>query len=308
MHMQAESVAIPDTHDHQGRPNPPDTRFFAAPPPEIGTILSAHTNNMVGKKQRIEWLKQGFGGLAFGVIVIGMFGNFIFHIPLVIAFPLGLVVGAFLAWLVPPRPVCTFVGDKGIAKIKRTPKRDWQDVFLFSAQSSVGVSVTERYSNGIYSGTSFIYTFYDGSPNTLFEVRGSYQDKYGQKISPDSEFYFAKQGEVALINYLLPLAQKRLMQGEDQSFMLKDRRQIILQADALTISANNKTYTIPYLDLQNITMNNGTIEIRGQGGNSGFLGISQKGVFSFPYSDMPNAQLLFALLQQKIRESHQKNN
>jgi hypothetical protein len=106
---------------------------------------------------------------------------------------------------------------------------------------------------------------------------------------------------------LLPLAQKRLTQGEDQSFMLKDRRQITLQADALTIVASNKKYTIPYLDLQTVSIKSGTIEISEQGGRNGFLGIGQKGIFSFSYSEMPNAKLFFVLLQQKIQKAEKRN-
>jgi hypothetical protein len=303
---QVEPAATLLTHNHQGVSNPPETLFFASPPLEIGAIHSAHSNNMVGAKQRKAWAKEGFAALVLGA----MFGNatgFLLHLPLTILTLLGLGIGGIVGCFVRPHLRCTFIGEKGLARVVKTVKGDKAERFLFSLQSSVGVSVTERYSNGIYNGTSFTYTFYDGETKTTFEVRGSYHDRYGMKISPDSEWHFGQQGEISLLNYLLPLAQKRLAQGEDQSFMLKDRRQITLQADALTIVAGNKKYTIPYLDLQTVSIKSGTIEILEQGGRNGFLGIGQKGIFSFSYSEMPNAKLFFVLLQQKIQEAEQRN-
>jgi hypothetical protein len=301
-----EAVEILPTQNHLGVPNPPETLFFAAPPAEIGAVLSAHSNNMVGAKQRKAWAKEGFAALVLGTM-FGTATGYLLHLPLTILTPLGLVIGGITGCFVRPPLRCTFIGEKGLARVAKTVKGDKAERFLFSPKSSVGVSVTERYSNGIYNGTSFVYTFYDGDPKNMLEVRGSYHDKYGAKISPDSEWHFGKQGEVALLNYLLPLAQKRLAQGEDQGFMLKDRRQIILQSQALVIIQGGKAHTIPYQDLENIEMINGEIRIKEKGGHNGFLGIGQKGVFSFSYSEMPNAKLFFALLQLKIQESHQKN-
>jgi hypothetical protein len=291
--------------NHQGILNPPNTLFFAAPPEEIGTIQSAHSNNMVGAKQAKEWAKQGVAALAMGSFLATAIA-YLLHQPLVFFTPIGFVLGGITGWFIRPRLLCTYVGDSGVTRITQMPQREKSETFLFSAQSSVGVSVTENYTNGVYNGTSFAYTFYNPDSKTPYEIRGTYHNRYGQKISPDSDWYFGQQAEIALLNFLFPQAQKRLMQGEDQRFALKDTRQIVLQPHALVIVENGNTHSIPYQNLEEINIEAGTIKIKEQGGTNGFLGLGQKGIFAFPYAGMPNAKLFFVLLQQKIHEAHQK--
>jgi hypothetical protein len=75
----------------------------------------------------------------------------------------------------------------------------------------------------------------------------------------------------------------------------------MLQSQALVIIQGGKVHPIPYQDLEDIEAVNGEIRIKEKGGHNGFLGIGQKGIFSFSYSEMYNAKLFFALLQQKIK-------
>jgi hypothetical protein len=308
---QAEKIEtpfIPSKHNHLGDPHLPDAFFFTLPPPEIGGIYTSHTNDMFGEKQKLAWLgKIGKGALLGSCL--GFFISYKSDTPYYITMPIGSLLGVGLSALMgKPNPVCTFVGERGIARVVRTSKDEKGDkgeMFLFSSQTSVATEQIRRFVNGSYVGTSFTYTFYDAEAGKQFLIKGEHKSLEGNAIPADSQWHFGNQAEIALLNVLFPLAQKRLAQGEDQAFVLKDKRSITLQAGALVVVQGNKTHTIPYQDLENIELTQGELSIKEKGGRSGFLGIGQKGVFSFSYSQMPNAKLFFALLQKKIHEANQ---
>jgi hypothetical protein len=53
-------------HDHSGQPIPPEASFFAPPPPEIGMVLSAHSNRMHGRKEH-SMVRKILFAVAYGV-------------------------------------------------------------------------------------------------------------------------------------------------------------------------------------------------------------------------------------------------
>src|SRR5579859_941552 len=187
-HSTSAGTAIrSDVPDHRGQPREPDVELFAPPPREIGTILSADSTLRTGRGPK-HIVVRILMGLAFAVVVV-------------IAFEwmastsgdrseresmrtLGYVfaVVAFLSQMYATRfnATCTYVGTLGAVRSRvrgRVQAQPTTEVLLYGNVSELFAQQTRQYVNGIYSGTTYDYTWITPTGERVYRMKGSYREK-----------------------------------------------------------------------------------------------------------------------------------
>jgi hypothetical protein len=179
--------------DHRGILLNPDTFFFAAPPLEIGAVITASGAGITEELNQLsrtpilqtllEIVRNIFSSLQ--AILITIFYLFLFAcLSLVViwsGFLVWIVLNSFgagsiwsglgggliavlFAWMyitmfLPPRTECSFVGELGIARYWQTRKGIKGEVLRFSETTGLRKRITRIYRNGFYHKTSFEYSW-----------------------------------------------------------------------------------------------------------------------------------------------------
>jgi hypothetical protein len=209
----------PDVKLHSGEPLPAEMEFFAAPPAEIGPVISGHSTLKSG---RIELSYVSAWALRIGVTLACVFAGqylgrwidggagqwYVWGIPTIT----GLVGFIAVVALTVFEHTATFVGEAGLARLKlsgsrtATPKVETQ---LFSQSSQMRNSETRNYNNGIYTGTNYSYVWHDLEGKPRFTVSGDY---YSQKGTPKPvhAYWFARRAQAAWNAHVSERMQQQL--------------------------------------------------------------------------------------------------
>jgi hypothetical protein len=127
--------------EHDGSTIDPSLDFFALTPPEIGRVLSVHSSLKKSKKP-----------------------------------------SPFSSFLPGLRHYCTYIGEQGIAKLTIAGSRDQlhgKEVVEFKNATDLGASRQINYTNGIYSGTGYLFRWCDKNGTVLVYMDGSYFNPKG---------------------------------------------------------------------------------------------------------------------------------
>lgn len=303
-----ERETAPTFPHHSGGTLSAKRVFFAPPPPEIGPVQSGFSSQMAGQIDLMGWVTAIFGASFFGIGMVGLCIGYLLNrldVPWIYPMAVGVVLTLIFLWAMLPHPTCTYVGKNGLARITRIRGKDTVEMFLFSRDSSLTVERTRMHHNGIYTGTHSSHIFLNTATQQKFSIGCDFYEMKG-KIPENSLFHFGDRGEIALTEYLLPLAIKRLEQGESERFSFSSAMNIELGPRSLIIQQREKRSEIRYEDIERVSVDNGTITLMEKGGKRGFLGLGKEGVFSFSYSLLPNARLFFLLLQHQVVKAHQR--
>ncbi|MCU0550545.1 MAG: hypothetical protein MUC48_14445 [Leptolyngbya sp. Prado105] len=179
------SIWLPKSEviQHHGKPLPANMIFFAAPPPEIGTVLTAHS--YLEAKQRKLSLKifkrfsrvvleaLVLAGLCFGIFVglhlglsvpffsastDGMLRGFVLGILITPFATIGVAV--FCLSLIKPPITCTYVGDRGIAEYRWSDQGEPEGrVLQFSQVDCLHRNIIDHYINFSYMSTEYWFTW-----------------------------------------------------------------------------------------------------------------------------------------------------
>ncbi len=170
--------------DHAGG-RTEDAAYSVRPDGRIGEVLTAWSNQTRSgfvprpRKQLAGLLLVGLvvGSMATffgGVLIAWLLGDvlelrFEVWLPFVISGVLTLAAG----WLVSrPRAACTYVGTEGIANHQAGMRRT-DDVMRFDDAAHLYIRETNRYTNGVYQGTDFKFTWKDASGAIVFSDAGT---------------------------------------------------------------------------------------------------------------------------------------
>jgi hypothetical protein len=178
--------------DHSGAPLDTTRDFFAAPPPEIGPVLSAWSTLKAGTFVWPIWLRVALYAalsLLAGFVAIHFTDPLIdasapdAWIPHSIIWILSAAGGLVALWLVKvPRATheCTYVGRDGVAMFTLRSGRVVRPFRVLPFGSAHGLyrSDTHQYLNGaIYGGTSFHFTWRDAHGQELHTWSGGHTEK-----------------------------------------------------------------------------------------------------------------------------------
>lgn len=288
---------------HNGEPVPPEREFFAAPPPEIGEVKTAWSTLTLGKNPKPMGIRAGlafllfFGGLlgvSLGIDFQGWQSGHPDMGVMAVGFGVGLVAALIAFFSMRFSHKCTFTGSDGIAKFSlsgsrmATPKLE---ILQFDTVTDLRTSQTRHYHNGIYTGTSYTYTWKRPDGSTGMKLSGTYSSKEGTPKIKDA-YWFARAGEVAWNNYQLDLVNADLDEKGYVEFPINKTDAVRVGRGFLEFVWKGEVARINVDEIRDIRLNGGQFTIA----HKDAKWFSSKGKFSFAYGNMSNAQLFLASL------------
>ncbi|MFO0969036.1 MAG: hypothetical protein U0793_26075 [Gemmataceae bacterium] len=284
--------------NHAGEPLPEDDDFFVAAPSEVGRVLSGRTTLKEWKNPwswpaRLAFLLPVLVGCLVILVVLVIHNPVLSWIVLPIMAGWALIVFALTRF----SHTCNYVGTQGVAVFRcgghrqRITKRD---IFLFQDAVELRTGQTNMYYNGVYTGTSYNFTWYDDEGKKAYDLSGQYWTT--KNLPPaKSPFRFALAAEAAWSGYLAENIDQLLV---DQSgllyFSIGKKDWIRLGNGLVRLSKGGTVVELEADQIHTIGINQGVVSITEVGGKQGWF--SSKGVHSFAYKDLGNARFfLFAL-------------
>ncbi|MBX9682072.1 MAG: hypothetical protein K2X38_25210 [Gemmataceae bacterium] len=288
--------------NHAGLPLSPRAEFFIDPPVELGSLYSAECSLMKGVKPMdpaMRWALIFFVtvvGIALGAGIALAFRPV--H-PLMLAAILGSIGGllGFLIVFFSTRfsHTCTFVGREGVANYHCTGSTDnfSENLFLFANAVELRIAQTRHYTNGIYTGTNYSFTWSDDSGGPVFTIAGGHKSEKGEP-PPNDYFHYALAAEGAWSDYLARNID--LIMGRDESlyFGLDGKNFVRVGRDFLEISMKGNAARLFAEDIDYVQIQDGMVSIWERGGKRGWF--SKKGIHDFAFASLGNARFfLFAV-------------
>lgn len=291
--------------NHGGGALGPDNIFFAAPPAEIGNLLSADSNLDADLKTKerngyvtyLNWFQALlWAGLA-GFLSWFMLALVKKSDP--VAILAGVTVAAFVFWRTLKKQdgvtavTCTFVGSRGIAQYvwdddettRQTPR-----LLRFQDASELRTLETRHVIKNAYQCTTYVFQWSGGS-GAGFAMSGLYinQNSYAESRS----YHFVLAAEKAWTLCKMERALESLLKGESVSFEIKNGDTLTLTNEAIVLKRKAKTIAIDYRDMPQLSVQEGILTLTSNDTSHSFFG--SKGSYSFNYHDVTNAQLLLLL-------------
>ncbi len=286
---------------HSGGAIAPDTDFFTPPSPEIGNIITADSD-LVTTFKPMETSKRWMfifwgafvGAAIFQIIplVLNLESSIGWHIASAIA---ALIIGALIYTGTSFSHQCSYVGDHGIETHKIFGSRRGKlktERLRFDEAEDLYTTQTRMYTNGVYTGTTYLYKWLKSSGKP-FILTGSYHNKKGW---PDEKnaWHCANSGEAAWSNYRLRQLNKDFEKLGYVEFAMKGNPRAVRIGSGFIefLLKDNSTQRVSAADMKKITLG---------GGNFNFIHNdakwwSGKGKYSFNYSNLPNAKLFLLCL------------
>jgi hypothetical protein len=284
--------------DHLGGHLDPECDFFVVPPREIGDVVHAYTS----LKRQIEprapearlalvaiWAALA-GGAGYGLDhLTGI------HSPLWYVVPAA--VAALIAWAVTPfSHFCNFVGKDGCAQFKCKGTREGlkqKRIFCFKDAWAVSTSSTRHFTNGVYTGTTFNFSWYPPEgKKTVYQISGRHTANL--KVPPLKNLYnFARATETAWIKFLIPKLDDQLKHQGYINFYMGDGRWARLGPGFIDIvDKKGEVHHCAASDIGSAKIASGQFTISRKDAKSTFFGLlGSSGTFRFNYGIMYNARL-----------------
>lgn len=282
---------------HVGSPILSDLEFFVAPPPEIGTIISAdstltHSQESKTTQKRVRnCLLWGGGGAG-----IGCYFALRTELPLLICVLIWGAIGIIVALLSSQYfHQCSYVGELGISLHTLKGRRSAQaktQFLRFQEGKNLFTQQTRNYYNGVYTGTTFNYWWTQLS-GPEFRLKGNYRSKEG---NPPAEnlYHFAKAAEEKWSTHLLPIFREQLNQRGYVEFPIGQTLRVVrIGSGFMEFEEKDGTHRVEVADMKDIRLGGGIFQFKHQ--DSTWW--SGKGKYSFGYSAIPNARLFLICLE-----------
>lgn len=292
---------------HAGAPIETDADFFAEPPPEIGELISAETT--LTTRQR-PWR------LASRLVLVGLIGWAGYMLGDYLAKNVNAAnpddaralvwVGAaavmLVAWFLTRfSHACSYVGKLGVAKFKCKGSRRGirsPEVFLFEDAAELRTSQTKQYYNGVYTGTSYTFTWTDDAGNRAFKLSGTYRGE-NKPPKPKDPFHLAMMAEHAWSAFLFDRVVATLESVGAVRFNLTGKRYVAVGPGFLDLFvAGNEAERIEAKEIGGLEIDSGVVKIKRVGAKEGWF--SSSGVYKFSYDQMANSRMFLLLYSHLI--------
>ncbi len=250
----------PNVTQHNGDAMPTDLVFFAPPPPEIGEVVTARSTLNARKRPMAALSRLLLGGFLGSLAYVGLSFLGVDVVWQVMAFA-GIV--ALTWWLTGFKHQVTYVGKEGAAWLTCRGQMDRivkSEVFRFDEAAELRTGQTRQYTNGVYSGTSYNFSWTDASGRKRFKLSGTY---HGEKKPPKAKdpFHFAQAAERAWSLHLLARAQDELDKNGALHFPL-GADWIAVGPGFLVLCRKGRQERWDHDEIGGITINDGTLKIK----------------------------------------------
>jgi hypothetical protein len=274
---------------HAGGAIGPEMDFFIPPPEEIGAVVSAHSTLRRDQRPLSPSARTA-------VVFLPGFAAMV-ALPYVGVTDAAWQVGAFLAlvallgYLTRFAHACTYVGKEGIARCRcrggRT-RRVRQEVFPFRDATELRTEETRQYHHGIYTGTSYHFTWTDDAGRKVFKLAGQY--RAGKKPpKPADPYHFARAAEASWSVYLLDHAQQQLVRFGAIQFRLGGADRVDVGPGFIDLHLKGRSERCAAQEIGAISISQGVFKVKRADAKEGWF--SSRGVFQFPYGTMANARV-----------------
>ena len=261
----------PGVTDHEGNPLPPDREFAAAPPAEIGPVLTAWSTVSSAKAVWPTWLRLvrclSVGGAVIAAAELfawwqwrGDAGEEPRNIVRGIALTVGPVVTLLTAWGTRWLERCTYVGRDGAAEFTHTGGPVRGKLLRFADVANLKAHLVDVYYNGFYSGSRVGYTWLDAAGKTMLRVRGAYYRS--SKPQPQSRHVYAHAIERAWTEHVLGRCLAEIERTGSAKFVVDRRRTIAVGEGFVEITKGSKTDRIGRNRLKSAGVEEGTFKVR----------------------------------------------
>jgi hypothetical protein len=289
--------------DHLGNPLPADAYFFAPPPPEIGEVQSAYSTLKGADVQHIGQRRLIFTGISAAVTGAIVFSVLFFG--MASKDPSGLVwvllsaglVGA-IVYFSSARYNCSYVGSHGVARFfcGANPQQYRSEIFLFQTATELRTRCIHHYTNGIYTNTEYAFIWTDAHRKQVYALNGTHNSGTKTPKAPHP-YNFGNAAEMAWTGFLLAAARTEFSVRGFIQFNLRGQDYVRVGDQYVELFQRGKVEQCPTDNIASFTISEGMWTVRLKDAKSGFLGIGSKGIFSFEYAGMANAQLFIIVLE-----------
>lgn len=280
---------------HAGSPPNADADFFMPPPPTIGELISADTTLKTSSANpmpaALRWTIVAIASIgSFMVILLGLHSTL---------FALGAAgVNGWLAWLCTRfHHTCSYVGSKGLISYELIDSRSAmpkENLLLFADAHSLYTRTTRNYYNGIYTGTTYTYTWRKNSGNQHV-ITGSYRS---EKTSPkeSDRWHFANIAESVWSSHLLSTLDDEIEKNGYIEFPIVGALQAVRVGTGFMefVTKKDGVQRVMVADMRDILLGSGTFQFKHQ--DSRWW--SGKGKYSFEYANIPNARVFLICLNE----------
>jgi hypothetical protein len=306
----APEITIPaEVPDLAGRPRTADRVFFAPPPEQIGPLFRAESSLKAGKRPMSAAMRLVIAGLCcipslfFVYLWIVNARNdpdaaVMMFILFVVTFLLGLALPLYLTRF---RATCAYVGQLGATrytlkgKLENKPAAAFID---FQGAAELRTAQTRHFVNGVYTGTTYNFTWTNPQGRRLLTLKGQHKGKDGLP-KPGDPFHFALASELAWSMFLLNRADAELAEHGALSFRIDAKKAVVIGPGFIEFHFNGRVDRCEAQDIKTISLSQGAFSIHHRDAKW----YSSKGKFSFPYGNMANARLFLLTLDRFLPPS-----
>jgi hypothetical protein len=296
-----DSHALSQLPDHSGQQRPAEVEFFAEPPAEIGKVISAESTLRPGRQPVPFGVRLLIGAVVGGVIFYGALwassgaNPFDRQIIQILGVLLGLAALGVALLMTRFKAKCSYVGERGAAYFILKGKRDRNpkvQMLLFANAQELRAKQTRQYVNGVYTGTSYDYTWTDPAGKRLWRMKGTYyQRKKGLKAG--ERFRFVQATEVAWSVHFLERANKVLSAEGSIPFRVDKRRIVRVGPGFLEFHFGGDPVRLTQADIASVNLGNGMFQFKHK--DSKWYSLSGK--YSFQYGSMANGRVFILALE-----------
>lgn len=299
-----DSRALNELPDHSGQRRQAEVEFFAEPPAEIGKVKSAESTLRPGREPMSFPVRLLIGVALGGAFVFGAYylgrhdtpfeqefdhrAGYFFG---AIALSVTLLVTRF-------KVVCSFVGEDGTASFTLTRRRDGipkVQLLQFAQAEELRAKQTRHYLNGVYTGTTYNYTWTGPDRQRLWRLKGRYhQQKKGLKAG--EPFRYLQAAEFAWSVHYLERANSVLNKEGSIPFRVDEARVVRVGPGFLEFHFGGEPIRLTPEDIASVTLGGGTFKFK----HKDAKWYSLSGKYSFEYGNMANARAFLLALEKLI--------
>jgi hypothetical protein len=227
----------------------------------------------------------GFGGVLPGVLII----------PPLIA---GTIIFAITLYFTRFSHRCSYVGQFGAARYMLRGSRTGHpkgEVLLFPQAVELRTRQVRQYMNGVYTGTTYDFTWTDPNGRRVFRLSGNHRGGKGLP-KPKDPYHFALATELSWSQYLLGHLAGQLEQAGFVHFNIKPRQWVRVGPGFFDFCLNQEVQRITTPEIKAISLAGGHFHIA----HKDARWFSRRGKFSFDYPNMANARLFLLAVEKLI--------
>jgi hypothetical protein len=296
-----DSRSLNELPDHSGQRRPAEVEFFAEPPAEIGKVKSAESTLRPGREP-MSFPTRLFisvllgGAIAFTGYYLGLkadrFDRATFQ-------NLGYFVGAGalgITLLVTRfKVICSFVGEEGAASFTLKGRRDGKpkvQLLQFAHAEELRANQTRHYVNGVYTQTTYDYTWTGPGHRGDWRAKGSYRQRK-KGLRAGELFRYVQAAEFAWSLHYLERANKYLSSEGSIPFAVDEWRVVRVGAGFLEFHFGGEPLRLTREDIASVSLGQGTFKFK----HKDAKWYSLSGKYSFQYGNMANGRVFLLALE-----------